>query len=53
VDSVAFRGLTIVRNCSAWTLADSFHPAFHAGNSGSNPVWEAKIFPLSEFRQRA
>jgi len=24
--------LTIVRNRSAWTLSESFHPAFHVGN---------------------
>lgn len=23
---------------------DSFYAAFHVGNPGSNPVWEAKIF---------
>ena len=41
---IAYGGLTIVQDCSAWTLADSFHPAFHVGNTGfKSPLRESKI----------
>jgi hypothetical protein len=33
-DSIAFGGPTTVQDYSVWTLADSFHPAFHVGNNG-------------------
>ena len=32
---MALGGLTVVQDCSVWTPAYSFHPAFHVGN-GSN-----------------
>ena len=38
-----WRKQTIIRNCSVWTLADSIHPAFHVGNTGSNPAGDAQL----------
>jgi hypothetical protein len=43
-------GPTTVRNCSMRTLADGFHSAFHVGNTGSNPVEDAKSFRFYSVR---